>query len=76
MGQDRKEKESKNKEESRYTVECGVKENRIRYDHHIGDDMDQDGSALSITKNILSFGKREIEVREFLCVYIIKYISA
>lgn len=76
MGQDRKEEESKNKEESRYTFECGVKENRIRCGHHIGDDMDKDGSALSITENILSFGKGEIEVREFLCVYIIKYIRA
>ena len=69
MGNDRKEEESKNKEESRYTVECGVEENRIRCSYHIGDDKDQDQSALSITKNILSFGKGEIEVRKFVRAY-------
>ena len=69
MGQDMKEEESKNKEESRYAVECGVNENRIRCGYHTGDDKDQGGSVLSITKNILSFGKGEIEVRKFVRAY-------
>ena len=59
MGQDRKEEESKNKEESRYAVECGVKENRIRCGYHTGDDKDQGGSVLSITKNICPLEKEK-----------------
>lgn len=57
MGQDRKEEESKDKEESRCPVECDVKGNRSRCSHRIGNDKDQDGSALSIKKNIYPLEK-------------------
>ena len=59
MGQDSKEEESKAKEESRYAVECDVKGNRNRCSHHIGDDKDQDGLALSIEKNIYPLEKEK-----------------
>lgn len=59
MGQDRKEEESKDKEENRYAVECDLKGNRSRCGHCIGDDKDQDGSALSIKKNIYPLEKEK-----------------
>lgn len=62
------------RKEREYTVEYGVKENISRSGHHVSSNKDQDGSTLSIMKDLIFQKRRKRGKKCGVCVYIYIYI--